>query len=30
MRKALLLTVALIAGLVSTTQAQILYRISGK
>lgn len=30
MRKALLLTVALIAGLISTTQAQILYRITGK
>ena len=30
MKKALLLAVALIAGLVSTTQAQILYRISGK
>ena len=30
MRKALLLAVALIAGLISTTQAQILYRITGK
>lgn len=30
MRKALLLAVALIVGLISTTQAQILYRITGK
>ena len=30
MKKVLLLAVMLIAGLVSTTQAQILYRISGK
>ena len=30
MKKALLLAVALIVGLISTTQAQILYRISGK
>ena len=30
MKKALLLAVMLIAGLISTTQAQILYRITGK
>lgn len=30
MKKALLLAIALIASLISTTQAQILYRISGK
>ena len=30
MKKVLLLAVALIAGLISTTQAQILYRIAGK